>query len=363
MSKNIFFVILLAIACKPSANDNIKVLKGKDLIAYGRADVSKNGSLELITSACHTGINFSGQKCEIYFSLQDSKSVGYFQYELDGEYQNRISLCGKTKSKITISAKEVGDHELWIYKTTEAHTGPIFIDSIVGDDVAAITKQKMPLIEFIGNSITCGADADTSEFPCDKMDYSHYHNAYYAYGPRVARALNCDFVLNSVSGYGIYRNWNNDGPALPAVYKNLDFQYNSLRKADFTTRHPEIISIALGTNDMSDGDGSQRKPFDEKTFIAKYVDFIKELKAIHPSSKYVLLSSPMMQGERRKILESCLANVKKEVDVLYPKDSKIQIHNIKEMKPSGCGDHPSVNDFKIIAEQLVPFFKNVLEAK
>ena len=52
-----------------------------------------------------------------------------------------------------------------------------------------IPNSNAPLIEFIGNSITCGAAADVSEVPCGSgVDYDQ-HNAYYAYGPRVARML------------------------------------------------------------------------------------------------------------------------------------------------------------------------------
>ncbi len=78
----------------------------------------------------------------------------------------------------------------------------------------ALKVPAASLIEFIGNSITCGAAADPSEVPCGTGVYHDQHNAYYAYGPRVARALAANYIVRSVSGSGIYRNWNSDGHAV-----------------------------------------------------------------------------------------------------------------------------------------------------
>ena len=113
------------------------------------------------------------------------------------------------------------------------------------------------MIEFIGNSITCGAAADASEVPCGTGVYHDQHNAYYAYGPRVARSLQTEFMLSSVSGYGIYRTWNTDGPSVPEVYEKTDFQKQGSRLWNFSSYTPRVVSIALGTNDLSDGDGKQ----------------------------------------------------------------------------------------------------------
>src|SRR3954469_6793562 len=104
---------------------------------------------------------------------------------------------------------------VWIYKATEAHTGAVVIEKITGKNVKALETPKAPLIEFIGNSITCGAAADASEVPCGTGEYHDHHNAYMAYGPRVARELHANYLVTSVSGIGVYRNWNSDAPTMP----------------------------------------------------------------------------------------------------------------------------------------------------
>jgi hypothetical protein len=149
--------------------------------------------------------------------LADAGAHSFLQYELDGVYGKRIRIDdGNEKVPLVIHTGSTGKHVLWIYKATEAHTGDIMIDSITAENVAAVKVPKLPLIEFIGNSITCGAAADPSEYACGTGAYHDQHNAYMAYGPRLARQLRVNFLVSGVSGIGIYRTWNRDGPSMPA---------------------------------------------------------------------------------------------------------------------------------------------------
>ena len=59
--------------------------------------------------------------------------------------------------------------------------------------LAQTTKTNLNIV-FIGNSITCGALADSTVEPCGMGAYHDHHDAYYAYGPRVARALDAEFT-------------------------------------------------------------------------------------------------------------------------------------------------------------------------
>lgn len=91
------------------------------------------------------------------------------------------------------------------YKATEVHTGAIVIQKITRHNIKALQKRAAHLIEFISNSITCGAAADASEITSGTGKYHDHHNAYYAYGPGVARALGSNFILSSVSGISVLR--------------------------------------------------------------------------------------------------------------------------------------------------------------
>jgi lysophospholipase L1-like esterase len=50
------------------------------------------------------------------------------------------------------------------------------------------------------------------------------------------------------------------------------------------------VSIALGTNDLNNGDGKNtRKPLNEKIFLDRYVNFIKLVKSKYPKTQIALL--------------------------------------------------------------------------
>jgi hypothetical protein len=354
-------VCLNQIALAGTTINNRDTLYASKLKPYGRFSFNEQHKLELISSAVHFGFRFKGNTCAIYASLKNVKDHNYIQYELDGVYQKRIRVNGNSSDPIVIKAEGSGEHSVWIYKATEAHTGAVLISKVAADQVTALSNSKAPLIEFIGNSITCGAAADTSDVPCGTGDYHDHHNAYMAYGPRVARELKANYILSSVSGIGIYRTWNMDGPSMPQVYENIDFQINNPNKWNFKTYSPKIVSIALGTNDLSTGDGkTERKPFDEGLFVSNYVKFVKLVKSKYPKAQIALLSSPMVKGNLRDVLQKCLSTIKTQIDVAYPSDKPVQTFFFLPMDANGCSGHPSVEDHLILAKELQPFFQKLI---
>lgn len=342
----------------PKAADT---LPAAALHPYGRYVLNDAHQLELISSAVHFGFSFTGPECRVFAALPNGQGHNYLQYELDGVYQKRLRVEGNSAAPLVITAPGPGKHTVWIYKATEAHTGPIAIQQVTGAHVKALREPTAPLIEFIGNSITCGAAADASETPCGTGAYHDQHNAYMAYGPRVARALKANFVLSSVSGIGAYRNWNSDGPTMPQVYEKVDFQEKTTQRWDFATHTPAVVSIALGTNDFSNGDGKkERLPFDSARFVSASVQFVALVKSKYPKARIALLSSPMVNGKNSTTLQNCLTAVKGKTDGAYPADKPVAVYFFPPMQGRGCGGHPSVEDHAILAQELTPFFQKLL---
>jgi mannobiose 2-epimerase len=327
---------------------------------YGRTLMNESNHLEMISSASHVGFSFEGTKCTVEVGLPPWLDHNYIQYELDGVYQKKLRINHESSS-ISITASKPGRHTVWIYKATEAHTGPVIIRSVRGNKITSIQRPTAPLIEFIGNSITCGAAADPSDIPCGAGVYHDQHNAYMAYGPRVARALQANFTVSGVSGIGIYRTWNADHPSMDKLYEQTDFSEKSTHKWNFKSQSPQIVSIALGTNDLSRGDGkNSRLPFDSAVFVNRYVAFVQLVKSHYPDARVALLSSAMVNGSDRELLQNCLSAIKISVDALYPASQPAALHFFKPMQARGCTGHPSVEDHAILAEELIPFFKSLL---
>ena len=352
-------------ACSSAKHDPVPVpftdLPASALHPFGRSRLNSQGDLELISSGCQFGFSFEGSTCSLQV-IVPWPNHNYLQYDLDGVYQKRIRVDSASNAPVVITAPKSGKHTIWIYKATEAHTGPIFIHSVSGPNIQALQRPTAALIEFIGNSITCGAQADASEVPCGAGLYHDQHNAYMAYGPRVARALGVNYIMICASGIGVYRNWDVDSPNMPQVYEKTDLTLQTQQQNwDFSTYTPRIVSIALGTNDFSDGDGIHpRKPFDSVAFVQAYVKFVQLIKSKYPNTQIALLNSAVLPAQKKAKLENCLTSVKKQVDALYPSAKPVALYFFQPMQARGCTGHPSVEDHGILANELIPFFKQLL---
>jgi hypothetical protein len=337
-----------------------ETLLASSLEPYGRSAYNSEQHLEFISSASHVGFSFTGKECRVHAYIDDRDGHNYLQYELDGVYQKRIKLSGDRQPFI-ITASTDGPHTVWLYKATEAHSGSIFLEKIVGRNLQSKERPDQPLIEFIGNSITCAAASDPAEVPCGQGVYHDQHNAYMAYGPRVSRQLQANFIISGVSGIGIYRTWNMEEPSMPQVYEKADFVRNSERPWDFSKYKPDIVSIALGTNDLSNGDGQHpRLPFDSATFVTEYIMFVQRVKSKYPDAQIALLSSPMVNGDRRIMLQNCLTAVKANVDTLYPSAKSVALYFFRPMQARGCTGHPNIEDHAVLADEVAPFFRELL---
>lgn len=339
----------------------------KTFIYQGRIEKLQNDNVILIGTASSVSFNFTGNECSISLQSVDSyEHHNYVSVVLDGKYIGKIRIeKGAVQSfpiQVTSNKKE---HHLEIYKNTEAHSGNILFAGTTAK-LTSITYKKKKKIEFIGDSITCGAASDPSDIPCDQGEYMDHHNSYYAYGPRIAREIGADYLMSCVSGIGMYRNWNDehkDEAIMPDVYQNLYLTKDASKpKYDFAFQ-PDIISIALGTNDFSGGDGKkERLPFNAEKYVSNYINFIKMLYKHNPKVQIVITNSPMVGGEYGIVFEDCLNKVKDA----FAKDKMhkpIQIFKFKPMTPKGCLGHPDVEDHKVLAEEYVPFLKKLLNEK
>ncbi|MBO0322213.1 GDSL family lipase [Muricauda sp. CAU 1633] len=322
--------------------------------------LKEDGHTTLISPASGVEFNAVGDSLELFLKSGNSP-YNYFSLSVDGRYRGRYQINGDSINRIAIAlpAGRSESHEIALYKEREASNGSILFYGAKTEKITSAKVKRKTKIEFIGDSITCGMGADLTTVPCGKGEWFDQHNAYFAFGPRVARALNADYLLSSVSGIGMYRNWNDENleePIMPEVYDNLFL--NSDSAYQYTFDHvPDIICICLGTNDMSEGDGSKpRLPFSRKMFVTSCIAFTEHLFGIHPNTQLVLLNSPMVSGDKGNVLLESLQEIKDH----YQDTRKVSIFQFGEMSPNGCTSHPSVEVHKVMAYQLRPFLKQIL---
>ena len=140
MIKSMLLVVGLAVWWVPATMDS---LPGSALVVYGRGLVN-GGRMELIGSASHVGVAFTGQRCELDVLVPGEAGHNYVQYELDGVYGKKLRVAGR--QTVVIDALGAGEHRLWLYKAGEATSGPVLIERVRGEALKALKRDRKSVV-------------------------------------------------------------------------------------------------------------------------------------------------------------------------------------------------------------------------
>lgn len=333
-----------------------------DNIYYsGRIDFSNPGIARLSGAGSYLKFSFIGSFCDIILSDQNlHNGYGFISIEVDGIYKERIKITKNMKLYRIVEIFEETRHEVLICKANEVANGYIDVEAIICNELLPSENIHKRKIEFIGNSITCGMGNDESGLPCGEGLWYDQHNAYWSYAPIAARALNSEWLLSSVSGIGIYRNWNSPAPVMPDVYNNLFLNTDSSVTWPSDRFDADLISICLGTNDFSNGDGSyDRGPVDSAKYVGAYINFIEYLRTRNADAPIVCLTSAMIAGKLGERMKSFIEAVVSQLETKGYKEIYMFTFTGGSFN-AGCSGHPDIDEHKEIARQVIPFYKQVM---
>jgi lysophospholipase L1-like esterase len=307
-------------------------------------------------------------------------------------------------------------HELTIYKNTEAQQGSVRYKGIDlhGGHMLPPTRRARR-IEFIGDSIMCGYGDEGQNATCPfdiTIREAHDQNGNQIVGPdgkpvditlpvtenqfmaftaQTARALDADAVTICWSGKGVYLNYKEKAGDLdakstvPDLYETRTIAGDKDgNKWDFSQEkpgeQPQVVVIGLGTNDWERDtlppaaptdptgtpgdnipDGDMDIPAEYQTFIAKYIDLVKQVRSHRPSAHIFLTVPPMVTDEfplkdSRTKIRNALASV-----IAALGDPKIYQMDLVEMGYRyglGCDYHPNLDVHGIMRDQLVGAIKS-----
>jgi len=244
---------------------------------------------------------------------------------------------------------QAGYHHITVCRNSETAMGYTQLDSVKAKTIGKWTSGDKLKIEFIGNSITCGAEADTADTPQKDYIWGDWHRAYMSYGAQTARMLQAQYSLVSVSGIGLIHSCCDMEITMPQVYNKYILRNNEITY-DFKDFRPDIICSCLGQND-----GIQ----DSAKFCDTYTEFIRQVSARNPSARYfVLLTSPMADQQLKEWLEKMLKSIAKRLnDNGIP---NVTCFTFSKSWNSGGASHPSVEEHTQIAEELTAHIKTLL---
>ena len=359
----IFFTIA-TISCKPAPMklDTFPAYYPR-LLWYGRTLENNAGHRALVGSASSLKFRFFGDSAIVWMqNVSPNGNPNYITLIVDGKRHDRMAITSDTMTAFNMPITTKAEtHDIEIYKETEPYCGQVLISAVEAFGMGEFPWPRMKQIEFIGNSIMAGMGADTNIAPCGEGNWCAQHNAYDAFGPQIARALDCRYIITAVSGMGMYRNWNTDGPVMKDVYESMKLSPDATtERFVYGAYKPDLIITCVGSNDLSDGDGvTPRLPFDSTKFINAYLDFMMMIHAQQPQAKWLLLNGPVNEPAKDEMFRACLKSVQQQAAAKMP-GIMVDTFFFELLEAAGCDGHPDVAQHTAMAIQLTTKVKSML---
>lgn len=313
----------------------------------GRVDRSEAGVVKFAWSGSAIRFRFEGTEATV--SLDDNGR--FFTVVVDGQLGPTLATSSGPGSYKVASDLAPGEHEVSLYRRTEASFGPTrFLGLDLGaGKLLAPPKAASRRIEIIGDSITCGYGNEGPDQFCNFSADTENH--YLTYGSIAARNLGADLITVAWSGKGVIYNYDNDkNDPLPALYdRTLPADPGSAW--DFSWQ-PDAVVINLGTNDFStDGDPS------EGEFAGAYEALLVRLREKYPSAFILALVPTLLSGND---LAQAEAYVNKAVSARQGAgDKNVEAYSMAVQSDGwGCDWHPSLKTHANMGESLTAVLKD-----
>lgn len=327
------------------------------LIEYtGRIDFSNPDAPRFSYSGVSIRACFKGTG--ISMILDDEQGENYFNIIIDRIPVSRIKAIKGKQQYILAKNLENKIHEVEIFRGTEltfGKTGFLGFELDKDESLVEITNKRSRLIEFIGNSITCGY-GNESELGANFSAVGENH--YLTYAAVTSRSFNARHLAVCRSGIGIYRNY--DGPltgspeCMPNFYKRI-FLYDENPKYTFREK-PDLICIDLGSNDFSNNAG------DSARFVSSYINFIDSLQHYYNKPEILCLLGPMMNGP---MLEKVRKYIQYVVTFTNNRSKgKVHFFEMSEQKGDlgiGADYHPTVDQHLKNGQELTNYISTLKE--
>jgi len=346
---------LLGMISKFPAEQNINpapdVGTTPEILYNGRFDTSNPDGPICAWPGSNAELNFYGTEATATIK---SSGKNWFQAIVDGNPLEPFVVNSTTSTVKLVSNLTEGNHNLVLWKRTEANQGEaqfLGFDFGSGKLIAAPTPLQRR-IEFIGDSITCayGNEGKSKE----ESFTPENENSYLSYAAITSRSLNASSNLIAWSGIGLAMNYGGaSGPLMldryPYTLPNSGVEWN------FNNYIPDVVVINLGTNDFS------TTPAEKSKYVNAYKTLVSQVRDNYPDAHVFCTIGPMLWGSG---LDSCKSYINEVVDSFKADgDSKIYFVEFPQQDGSnGYGEdwHPSLKTHELMAEQLTDEIKSKL---
>lgn len=327
-------------------------------ITYVARTFSEGNDVSFDWTGSYVRIAFEGDYLAI--KLSDS-GKDWFNIWLDSPFTKDADRIASVKGDTTLVICDAGilkekygkkvpkQHCVIFQKRTEGSQGRVTIHKVEARKLLQAEPVKERVIEFVGDSFTCGYGAENSKpsdpFRPEDENQNHTHAAI------LGRYFNADILVAAHSGQGVNRNYNDGGRGYTMVDRYLRIFDSSDQKDADTPKwqpsafpvKPAMTIIYLGENDFS----RQRQP-SKRAFVEDYIKLLKEIKDFYGEEHPVLCAAP-----RIEVFEYVQAAVEqaKMKNVTYTGIFR-QAFLLTE---TGSSHHPAYPAQRKIAHNFIPY--------
>ena len=333
-------------------------------ITYIGRTEARDGAVSFDWTGVYLRVSFQGTSLEMKAS---DSGKNYYNVWLDKDMDSIpdkvISTRGADSTIVIFTSKEIKErygknakalkapHKVILQKRTEGSQGRTTIHSFTTDGTfLQADPVKDRVIEFIGDSYTCGYGTEAS----NKERFSpETENQNLTYACKTARYFGAEQIVLAHSGMGIARNYNGNLEKLvmPDLYLRV---YDSAEEPAWDAAtcpiKPDLTVIYLGTNDFS----TKQQPILGK-WSSDYKTLLQEVRSNYGESVPILciaskVDDLLAEYVKRAVLDSDIPNV-------YWTAIHDQAHDITS--ELGSGWHPNYKGHRKVATCIIPYISTI----
>jgi lysophospholipase L1-like esterase len=312
----------------------------------GRCDV-RQSAVRFAWSGSGFVVRFEGHA--VGGVLADSEN--YFTVVVDGAVTSACWRPSGTGEQLFVSELAAGEHTVAILRRSEPAFGLSELRGLRVYGALLAPPPRPPVIEIIGDSISCGYGNET-QHPSDPFT-AQTENHYRSYGAILARLVNAEASTVAWSGRGVVRNYGDaPEPLVPQLYHQTLPTPNSAPWPFLDD--VSLVLVNAGTNDFTTPGP------DVDAFVAGYAQLLADVRARRPRTPLLCTLGPMLAPLTAR---RARAAVQRAVAVRQDQgDGNLVYHELRtpNLAP-GCNEHPNLVTHEAMAHELADVVRHWLE--
>ena len=299
------------------------------------------------------GVYFEGRFRGTGVGIVLNDSAADYEVQIDGATVATLVTPGQTTR--WVNGLSNTDHAVRLVKRNDSPGNVSEFAGFVAAPGGAILTgpgARSRQIEFIGDSLTVGYGNTSTSRDCTGDQIHRTTDTDLSYGAVTARQLSADYQINAISGLGMVRNFNDGSPGTTyRTYYDQKLLNGSGDVWNPGTWRPQLVVVYLGTNDFSTA-LNPGEPWTADSLVTDYRSaysaFLQKLRARYGAKTTIVA-----------VGTGSFANYVQQVvqERVSAGDSRVRYWSLDSsgLDFTGCDDHYSTHDDRVIAGRLSAF--------